>query len=148
MIVAVRGRRIESLQLLGPGGRARTLASWIVRADGGRAAQALYRVAPGGERFAWLMGGQLHLVEADGSSRIVGRGVSVFRFAPSGSQLAVVEHDRLLLLDVATPARRELGPAPKALAKSLYQSIVKKEQSQKAPKKEIETAHRRMRELL
>ena len=110
----MRGRRIESMELISPAGR-RTLASWNVDIHDSREAQSVYQVAPGGDYLALLTGGELKLFDAAGKSRRAGREVTLFRFAPSGSSLAMVAGGQVEVIDLATWAHRRLGSAPGAV---------------------------------
>jgi hypothetical protein len=87
----------------------RVLTARTIAAAGHLPSQGIYRVAPGGERLAWLDGGVLRVIDAAASERAFGQSVSMFRFAPDGGQLAFVDRDSVVLADVKSGERRVLG---------------------------------------
>jgi len=104
----VLGRSIFTLRVTTARG-ARDLMTWPVAGGARLPSQGIYRVAPGGERLAWLDGRVLRVLDADGRERKLAEHVSMFRFAPDGKQLVFLERGAVVLADPATGARRTLG---------------------------------------
>jgi hypothetical protein len=104
----VLGRSIFTLSLVSAGGT-RELTSLTVEASRGLPSQGIYRVAPGGERLAWIDGAVLRVLDAGGQRRSFGRRVTMFRFAPDGGQLAYLDDKDVVLADLKTGERRTLG---------------------------------------
>lgn len=111
----MRSSRAESLVLVGDDGTRRELFTQH-RDAGELATQEVFQVSPDGAHLAYAFEDTLHVRASDGSEHTIAgyhQGASHMRFSPDGKYLAAIlantaEH-RIVLLDLATGALRELG---------------------------------------
>ena len=107
----MRSLRTDQLTLVPGDGKPITLFT-EEREPGELTTQDLFQVSPDGAYLAYAAHGSLHLRATDGSERTFDGYAGLMRFSPDAQYLAAVIRDRVVVLDLASGATRELATLP------------------------------------